>query len=107
MEILHKTIRREPWERVIKRTQNFFFSDDGGAVSLLRFDKLTSPIIRDYGDGLSGTVLCVKGAVGASRLRDCFLQPVSATPARALRTLANFCVRGTCKTAKKHGIIFP
>ncbi len=56
MKILHKTIRREPWERVIKRTQNFFFSDDGGAVSLLRFDKLTSPIIRDYGDGLSGTV---------------------------------------------------
>ena len=56
MEILHKTIRREPWERVIKRTQNFFFSSDGGAVSLLRFDKLTAPIIRDYGDGLRGTV---------------------------------------------------
>ena len=53
---------------------------------------------------LSGTIYrffrlpCVKGAVGASRLRDCFLQPsnrcavsepVSATPASVLRTLAN------------------
>lgn len=61
MKILHKTIRREPWERVIGRTQNFFFSDDGGAVSLLRFDKLSSPIIRDYGDGLQGTVAAEGG----------------------------------------------
>ena len=61
MKILHKTIRREPWERVIKRSQNFFFSSDGGAVSLLRFDKLTSPILRDYGDGLSGTVAAEGG----------------------------------------------
>ena len=57
---------------------------------------------------------CVKGAVGASRLRDCFfttlpplrgpppltqgrLKPVSATPARALRALANPCADGTKK----------
>ncbi len=56
MEILHKSIRREPWARVLKRTQVFFSAENGGAVSLLRFDRLSSPIIRDYGDGLSGTV---------------------------------------------------
>lgn len=56
MEIKHKSIRREPWARVLKRTQVFFSADDGGAASLLRFDKLTSSLIRDYGDGLLGTV---------------------------------------------------
>lgn len=61
MEIKHKSIRREPWARVIKRTQIFFFADDGGAVSLLRFDRLTSSLIRDYGDGLKGTVAAEGG----------------------------------------------
>lgn len=56
MEIKHKSIRREPWASLLKRTQVFFSAEDGSAVSLLRFDRLSSPIIRDYGDGLSGTV---------------------------------------------------
>ena len=52
MQIKRKDIRREPWSRVIKRTQVFSATDGGkGAASLLRFDKLTEPFIKDYGDG--------------------------------------------------------
>ena len=52
MQIKRTHIRREPWPRVIKRTQVFCETDGGaGAASLLRFDKLTEPLMKDYGDG--------------------------------------------------------
>ena len=88
---------------------------------------------------LSGTIYrffrlpCVKGAVGASRLRDCFYNPsttswspspytgeakselLSATPARALRALANQTPLGeackhashTCKSLTQGRLIQP
>lgn len=62
MTVKRKTIRRTPWKRVLERTQVFFDADNSGLVcSLLRFDRLTSPLFRDYGDGRKAPIAAEGG----------------------------------------------
>lgn len=49
MKIKHTSIKREPWERVISKTQVTLPTESKkGAASLLRFDKITAPMVREY-----------------------------------------------------------
>lgn len=52
MQIKHTDIHRKNWQRVIERTQVFSPIENGrGVASLMRFDKLTAPFVKDYGNG--------------------------------------------------------
>lgn len=52
MQIKHTDIHRKNWPRVLKRTQAFCPIENGrGVASLIRFDKLTEPFVKDYGNG--------------------------------------------------------
>lgn len=58
VKIKRTCIRREPWEGVLHRSQITIPTEDRpGAVSLLRFDELTSPMIRRYPDGTSVAIV--------------------------------------------------
>lgn len=58
MKIKRTCIRREPWDRILRRSQIFLPTEDRpGAVSLLRFDAITAPMVREYPDGASVAIV--------------------------------------------------